>query len=345
MQNNHAEPTMLKTHDALLRNTDALPDRVALIGVTDPALLDELETGLAITEHRGLFDRLSSACGEDWRVVFGYDDPALVPGHAEGVVVFMPKSRRELAMRLALARGLAPGGQCWLVGAKKEGVGGGAQLLKDQFPNAGKIDSARHCQVWQADIPSDAELFRLSDWLEWHDIGQSSPLAHLPGVFSDGRLDEGTALLLDTLTSEPPVEGPVLDFACGAGVITAALGQRGGRDRLHGVDVQAQAVHCARQTLSRAGLDGDIWASDGLAEVRERYRLIVSNPPFHQGVETTTATTESFLADCRNHLEPGGELRLVANRFLPYEALIRQHLGRCETLASNSRFVVYRAFR
>ncbi|PVY75464.1 16S rRNA m(2)G 1207 methyltransferase [Tamilnaduibacter salinus] len=335
---------MMKTHDALLRSADELPERVALIGVAEPTLTNELGGGLAMTEHRGTYDDLIAGCGPGWRVAFGYDDPALTPGEVEGVVVFMPKSRRELAMRLALARSLAPGGECWLVGGKKEGVGGGSRLLKDLFPNARKIDSARHCQVWQADIPAGAEPFRLSDWLEWHDIGLTWSLAHLPGVFSDGRLDEGTALLLGTLDSEPPVAGSVLDFACGAGVIMTALGHPSDREVLHGVDAQAQAVYCARQTLSRAGVDGEVWASDGLNEVGRRYQLIVSNPPFHLGVETTTAATEAFLTSCRAHLAPGGELRLVANRFLPYEALIGRYVGRCEKLASNDRFVVYRAF-
>ena len=45
------------------------------------------------------------------------------------------------------------------------------------------------------------------------------------------------------------------------------------------------------------------------------------------------------------HLEPGGELRLVANTFLPYEALIRRHVGPVKTIAGDRRFTVWSARR
>ena len=51
------------------------------------------------------------------------------------------------------------------------------------------------------------------------------------------------------------------------------------------------------------------------------------------------------LAACLRLRAHGGELRLVANSFLPYEALIRQHIGPVEKLAQDRRFTVYRAFR
>ena len=43
----------------------------------------------------------------------------------------------------------------------------------------------------------------------------------LPGVFSANELDNGTSLLLSTLTS--PIQGKVLDVGCGAGVIGSMI--------------------------------------------------------------------------------------------------------------------------
>jgi len=40
-----------------------------------------------------------------------------------------------------------------------------------------------------------------------------------------------------------------------------------------------------------------------------------------------------------------GELRLVANRFLPYQALIQQHIGRAVVLAEDRKFIVWSASR
>lgn len=55
--------------------------------------------------------------------------------------------------------------------------------------------------------------------------------------------------------------------------------------------------------------------------------------------------TEHFLAQVSEHLQPGGELRLVANSFLPYETLMARHVGPVERLAGDRRFTVYRAVR
>jgi 16S rRNA (guanine1207-N2)-methyltransferase len=46
----------------------------------------------------------------------------------------------------------------------------------------------------------------------------------LPGVFSHGRLDRGTELLLEHLDKLP--SGHLLDFGCGAGVLGAAVKRR-----------------------------------------------------------------------------------------------------------------------
>jgi len=110
-----------------------------------------------------------------------------------------------------------------------------------------------------------------------------------------------------------------------------------------GVDVQAQAIVCASRTYQRNGAHGEIVASDGLPDHLGRYRTIVTNPPFHSGVRTDTSMTEQFLRDARRHLMPGGEMRLVANRFLPYQPLLEQCVGKCQVLFEDRRFAVYQA--
>ncbi len=346
-------PVLPNSHEALLRNRSALSGHLALIGPSHIALLADIASeGVAVTENVAHYDKLSGAKG--WTVAFGYDSQDLCAQSANTVVVFLPKSRAELAVRLALGHWLvAAGGQLLLVGEKKEGISGAAKQLKALFPAAEKIDSARHCQVWRVGSLTPRAEFDLGEWMSWHTVESDNTalaVAHLPGVFSESELDEGTALLLGTLADSPLPEGPVLDFACGAGVIGGWLQARQ-RDAGHpanevdGVDVQSQAVTCARATYARAGAIGEIWASDGLSQVEKQYRAVVTNPPFHSGVKTDTSMTEAFLMSVKKHLLPGGELRLVANRFLPYEPLIRRHVGKVSVLAENGRFIVWSAVR
>lgn len=341
------------SHEALLRNRSLLQGRLALIGANSRQLLSELPSGgTAISEHAGVCAALGGVPG--WQVIFGYDHPALVGGAHDTVVVFLPKARAELDLRLAMARWLAAdNARLILLGEKREGVAGAAKQLKAVAPQAAKVDSARHCQVWCAEGVQPLAAFRVDDWLAWAEVECESvrlEVAGLPGIFSLGELDDGTRMLLETLSADPIGAGPVLDFACGSGVIGAWLhlwrARQGEPDiSLDALDVQYQAVACARATYRRHGVSGQVVASDGLSGVNGQWSVILSNPPFHTGVNTDLSMTEGFLREAAGHLAPGGELRLVANRFLPYESLIRQWVGPVERLREDGRFTVYRAFR
>ncbi|MGM0767182.1 MAG: methyltransferase [Pseudomonadota bacterium] len=340
-------------HEALLRNRELIVGRLALIGLTDTALLSELpDGGLAMTEHAGVFSRTPEL--KSWQTAFGYDDPALQKGCADTIVVFLPKARAELAFRLALAGFLATEkARLILIGEKREGIAGAVRQLVAVAPEATKVDSARHCQVWLAEAFASVEAFDLEQWMSWHRVeaaGIQVAVAGLPGIFSDGEPDHGTLMLLQTLADQPLPRGHSLDFACGSGVIGCwiqAWQRAGGIEPapIDAVDVQSQAVICARATYRKNQALGDVLASDGLATVSRKYRAIVTNPPFHAGVRTDTTMTEQFLRQAAAHLQPGGELRLVANSFLPYEALIRRTIGPVTRLAGDKRFTVYSAKR
>lgn len=340
--------------EALLRNRPLLRGRIALLGPSSAQLLPELPGGgLVMSEHAGVCASLAAHSG--WQVCFGYDNAALAGGSFDSVVVFLPKARAELDMRLALARWLAAAGaRLILVGEKKEGIAGAVKQLRAVVPQAAKVDSARHCQVWCADNLQSLPEFSVSQWLNWSRIecsGVAVDVAGLPGIFSQGELDEGTRMLLESFDKWPPAAGHrVLDFACGAGVVGAWLQAWQRRQGLpvatvDGLDVQSQAVVCAGATYRQNDASGDILASDGLAGVDGVWPVIVSNPPFHTGVKTDTSMTEQFLRDAARHLPRAGELRLVANRFLPYGSLMARCVGPVEKLLEDRRFTVYRAFR
>lgn len=341
------------SHEVLLRNRHLLQGRVALLGVTASGLLADLPAGgMAMSEHAGVCAVLTGHDG--WEVCFGYDDPALVAGSFDTLVVFLPKARAELDLRLALARWLAAAGaRLVLVGEKKEGIAGAVKQLKAVAPDANKKDSARHCQVWCADPIEPLPEFSLQQWMTWTGIDCKTvhlEVAGLPGIFSLGELDEGTRMLLETLDENPLRPGSVLDFACGAGVLGTWL-HRWHEQQNHpgvavdGIDVQSQAVICARATYERNGVSGRILASDGLSGVEGTWPVILSNPPFHSGVRTDLSMTERFLREVVRHLAPGGEVRLVANSFLPYEPLMKRCIGPVGRLREDRRFTVYRAFR
>jgi 16S rRNA (guanine1207-N2)-methyltransferase len=79
--------------------------------------------------------------------------------------------------------------------------------------------------------------------------------------------------------------------------------------------------------------------------VSRRYDVIVSNPPFHQGRADLPDLGRAFIAAAASALEPHGVFWLVANRHLPYEALLGARFASVRERAVGGGFKVYEASR
>ena len=326
--------------EVLLRQADLFSGSVLLAGLPADDLLGQLPAAHGWSWHAGdqqrLQARFAGRCG------FGVEAPAVA---FDAAVLFLPKSRELTDYLLRALAARLSGKMLYLVGEKRGGIERAARQLA-AFGQARKLDSARHCQLWQIRVDSAPPQPSLPDLAERFRLDLTDgPLevVSLPGVFSHGRLDRGSALLLQHLDDLPT--GRVLDFGCGAGVIGAALKRRFPQSELVLLDVDAFAVESSRLTLAANGLAAEVIAGDGIDAAPGELAAIVSNPPFHQGVHTHYQASETLLQRATEHLRPGGELRLVANAFLKYPPLIEAHLGRCETLAAAEGFRIYRAGR
>src|SRR5919106_6319254 len=73
------------------------------------------------------------------------------------------------------------------------------------------------------------------------------------GVFSGGRIDPGTKLLL-LEAPPPPDEGDLLDLGCGYGPIALTLATRAPHATVWAVDVNERALALTRANAETAGL-------------------------------------------------------------------------------------------
>lgn len=168
-------------------------------------------------------------------------------------------------------------------------------------------------------------------------------LEAFPGVYAAGKLDPGTAFLLDTLDTAPPLGQRVLDLGCGYGLLALKASLAGAS--VTALDDDLLAVRSTHRNARRYGLDVRVLHSDVDSEIPgETFDAVLTNPPFHLGKQVNMALPRAFLAAAHTHLRPGGTLLLVANKALPYERDLARWAS-FEVVATNKQFKVLSAVK
>lgn len=257
-------------------------------------------------------------------------------------IVPFPKSKELLPLALlAASQAVGPGGDVLVVGNNRSGIRTVGPTLQRWLDEVEQLDNARHCVLFGGKaraLTADMEARgSATSTFEVSTTNGSLKVVCLPGVFSHGRLDDGTRMLLGCLTD---LSGRVLDLGCGSGVLAAALALQG----CSGVaaDTNALAVESTRLTLAANGMTSfEVVASDGFDEVTGPFDHLVTNPPFHEGFEQDTSAALHFIEQAPRLLKVGGTLTLVANRFLKYAEPLTQTFGSFRVLREDERFRVY----
>ena len=306
--------------EVLLRHSDDFEQsRILFAGDLQddlPARLDTA-TSRAHTQQFHHWQVLSRQMGDNARfsLVATADDVA----DCDTLIYYWPKNKPEAQFQLMNLLSLLPvGTDIFVVGENRSGVRSAEQILADYAP-LNKVDSARRCGLYFGRLEKqpvfDADKF----WGEYSVDGLT--VKTLPGVFSRDGLDVG----------------------CGAGVLSVAFARHSPKIRLTLCDVSAPAVEASRATLAANGVEGEVFASNVFSEVKGRFDMIISNPPFHDGMQTSLDAAQTLIRGAVRHLNSGGELRIVANAFLPYPDVLDETFGFHEVIAQTGRFKVYRA--
>ena len=319
---------MDNTTSLLARHQSLLASRKPLLAdVFDPALASLLPQAKLHTDLFTLAQQVQRAQFAPWPHYQG-EDLLILP---------LPKSLERLSFLLAqLAGQIQQPLECWLVGPAKGGIKGALKHLEAACTKVSLKDSARHCKLYTGYLQPAAAK---SPWQYFELNGKR--VASLPGVFSHGRLDEGSALLLEDLQAAPAAGKRVLDVGCGAGVLSLHLAQAG--HQLSAVDISATAVAACQQTLADNALEASVFASNFLSEASGRFHAIISNPPFHTGMNRDLGLAKRLIEQSREHLYQDGELRLVANRNLPYHDWLTASFNKVSISRETSRFRIWRA--
>jgi len=240
-------------------------------------------------------------------------------GAFEQITVLAPPGVLERRYVLAQAlRVLAPGGRLTALAPKDKG---GTRLAKelDALGCAPRESARRHHRFCDAVRPDRPEGLEAAIAAGAPQIAPALGLWSQPGVFSWDRADPGSALLLRNL---PPLAGVGADFGCGVGVLARAVLQTPAVRRLSLIDIDRRAVEAARRNIDDVRADfawRDLRAGGAGLETLD---FVVMNPPFHDRGEEDRGLGAAFIRAAASALKPKGVCWLVANRHLPYEALL-----------------------
>jgi 16S rRNA G1207 methylase RsmC len=182
--------------------------------------------------------------------------------------------------------------------------------------------------------------------IEFSVAGRAYQLAVASGVFSAGRLDPGTAVLLrKARLPGPDTRGALLDIGCGYGPIACVLATEAPGVTVYAVDVNSRARDLTTENAATLGLASRVRVSapdDVPAELE--FAEIWSNPPTHVGKAELHALMDRWLP----RLAPDGVAWLVINRNLGGDSLhtwLTERAWQVERVASQKGFRVLRVTR
>lgn len=226
------------------------------------------------------------------------------------------------------------GGTVCVDGAKTDGI---ESLLKELRKTVGDVQvySKAHGKLIWFTRPDG-----LPDLNAWMDVTYLYPngwTTHAASFSSDGP-DAGSKLLAENL---PKLKGRVADLGCGWGYLSGEALKSDAITELHGLEADFHAVACAQNNVQdpRASFEWcDVTTQTGIG-----FDTVVTNPPFHVSRKPDPALGIAFINKAADMLKPKGSLWMVANRNLPYEAVLEERFHKVQTATQTGGFKVIHA--
>ncbi|GHC69792.1 class I SAM-dependent methyltransferase [Limoniibacter endophyticus] len=282
-----------------------------------------------------------AAKGYGWTV-----EPRLSEGTFDAALILGGRYRGRSEARVAEALRAVKEGGLIVVAASKDD---GAQSLRKRIAQLVEIEGSEPkyhgIAFWfRRPVACEAAVEQLQ--AATAEIPGTGGMKAPVGVFSHDRIDVGSKLLVAHL---PELKGRVADYGAGWGYLSAhALKVSGKITHLDLYEADFEALEAARANLDEQASEAELslkWLDLTREEISGIYDAVIMNPPFHKGRAAEPSLGQAFIKKAAARLRPGGRLYMVANRQLPYEAVLQQAFGNYTQLADQAGFKVLTARR
>lgn len=282
--------------------------------------------------HRGEFLKLQAARLEPIPQVEGEG--------FDGALVLLGKHRGENDNRVAEAlKRVKAGGLIVVAGGKEDGVQPMRKRLAGLGIEAEHMPKYHGVALW-FNTPENAGAAVAK--LAAQDALVDGRFHTRPGMFSHDRIDDGSELLASRLPES--FDGNAADFGAGWGYLSTMLATRSPRTaRIDLFEADFDALEYAKANLAAncPNLTARFFWQDLTREpAKEKYDLVIMNPPFHQGHAAEPGLGQAMIKAAAQALRSGGMLLMVANRGLPYEAILGEGFREHGETCRNARFKV-----
>lgn len=257
-------------------------------------------------------------------------------GDFAAAVVFLPRARDAGRAMVARAASLLPkDAPLWIDGQKTDGVDTMLRDLRARTPVDAPLAKA-HGKIVRLANPGPAAF---TDW-QARPLEPAPGFRTLPGMFSAGHVDAGSAALAAVLPRD--LHGRVADLGAGWGWLAAQILSRPGVAELHLIEADHAALACARTNVPdpRARFH---WEDATRFRPQRPFDVVVMNPPFHIARAADPALGLGFIRAAAAMLAPSGQLWMVANRHLPYEAALAQLFRKVAEVGAEGGFKLIHA--
>jgi 16S rRNA (guanine1207-N2)-methyltransferase len=267
------------------------------------------------------------------------------PGPHSAAVIRLPKGKGAQVFAFGTSASVvSAGAPIALFGMNDEGIRSAARGLDAICEDIETKAVGHHARILMGRRRADFDVVRdLDDWRSQVSLpiaGVSRSWTIYPGLFAEGNIDAGTALLVSHLPGLR-TDAHVLDYGSGTGIVAAHVQAACRSCALELLDADTLALAAAAQNVPSAR----IILGTSLADAGERYDLIISNPPIHHGVAEDRRVLDRLIADAPARLVAGGILQIVVQRRVAVVDALTRAFGHAQQVGATSRYSVFRAVR